>query len=225
MTLSSVARHLVSATRRHGVGAGVKLLSLAVARQAVTIERTYVLELTRPPPTPAARGRHVRLATPEDIHALANESIWDLERDAVELLERGHRCVLNVIDGEVAGYAWMNPHRMLVPRVRTALSLRPGEAHIYKGFTHPEHRGRNLGVDRFAFWLERLGEDERPRRLLTDFAFDNFSTLARMNRTGLTRVATATYVAWGRHERRLLTHELATRAVEPIPVDLRHRDH
>ena len=151
--------------------------------------------------------------------------IWDLEAEAVQVLERGHRCVLNVVEGKVAGYAWMNPHRMLIPLLRTAFALRAGEAHIYKGFTHPAHRGHNLGVDRFAFWLEGLGEDERPRRLLTDFAFDNPATLARLERTGLTHIATATYVSRGSYERRLFTHELTARAFDPIPVDLCHRDH
>lgn len=225
MTLRSVVGRLATTSRRHGVGAGAKFLALAAARKVLVIERSYVLELTRPPSVPDSPGRRTRLATADDIRRLGRDPTWDLDPEAASLLERGHRCVLNCLEGEIAGYAWMNPHRMLMPRLRTALALRPGEVHIYKGFSHPHHRGKDLGVDRFAFWLAGAYDGDKPRRLLTDFAFDNFSTLARANRTGLVPVGEATYLARGAREWRLLSTELVARATEPIPPDLAHRDH
>ena len=225
MTFVAVGQRLAATVHHHGLGAAAMRLGLAVARQVLVIERAYVLELTTPPKPSAGGDRLTRLATPDDIVALARDPVWDLEADAAELLERGHRCVLSVVEGDVAGYAWMNPHRMVIPKLRTAFSLRNGEAHIYKGFTHPHHRGSNLGVDRFAFWARELGSDGRPRRLLTDFAFDNFATLARSQRTGLSRVATGTYLARGDRETRLFSTELTARAYEPIPADLPHREH
>jgi len=224
VTLSAIAERLGSTARRHGPGAAAKLLALAAARKAMVIERSYLLSLPSPPVVAKEAGRLTRLATADDVRRLASDPVWDLDGRAAELLERGHRCVLNEVDGQVAGYAWLNPHRIVIRRLRAAFSLRPGEAHAYKEFTHPRHRGRRLGVDRYAFWLTSLGDDG-PERVITDFSFDNFSTLARTERTGLIRIGTGTYLARGASERRILSGELTARVMQPIPPDLPHHEH
>ncbi|MCA9618299.1 MAG: hypothetical protein KC731_04740 [Myxococcales bacterium] len=228
MTLRKAAQRLAATYRRHGAGRTVGLAALLAARRAMVVERVHVLQLREPPTPPRIPGRLARFGEVEEIARLATDPIWDLDDltadDVEHLFAAGHRCVLNIIDDQIAGYAWMNPHRVVIPRVRAAFSLLPNEVHIHKGFTHPRFRGHNLGIDRFAFWLREL--PPRPDlTLLTDFAFDNFSTFVRVGRLGLEPLGTITYLAARGWEHRMLSPSLASRRLEVVPPDLPHRVH
>jgi GNAT superfamily N-acetyltransferase len=137
------------------------------------------------------------LATPEDLSEIAGRPEWDMGdtsyEDVLHLYEDGHRCVLNIMDGEIAGYSWMNPDRIVIPKLGVAFSLNDDELYIYKGFTHERFRGRRLGADRFARWMSEASKFG-ARRLIVDFAFDNRATTVRIKRLGLTMIGTGTLI-------------------------------
>lgn len=217
MDLTSTMKNARRTAQRHGPRAAARSLVLAALRRGVAFERVYIYALEASQARRAAAHGHTRLATVDDLLPLTKDSTWQLDhldRAGLEqLFARKHRCAVNVVGGALAGYAWLNPSRLVVPKLRAAVSLFPGEVHIYKDFTHPMYRGRRLGSQRYLHWLR----EDPSLRLLTDFAFDNDATLARVRHLGLDRVGTATMVAVGERERLRLSGELAGRDVTAVP--------
>jgi hypothetical protein len=219
-------RQLAGAARRHGLAAGALQLGLGALRKVLTLERTHLFRLRRPPLLKEMRT--TRCATIDDLLPMLADPSWDLE-DATpagieRLFDRGHRCVLNIVQGRPAGYAWMNPNRIVIPCVEATFSLQPGELHIYKGFTHRAFRGCRLGLDRFAHWFTEA-PTSCPPVLVTDFAFDNAATMTRVEPLGLERIGSATLVRVGEFRRRRFSGALRDRHIGDIPADLPHRDH
>lgn|GEM_PF-4813331 len=225
MTVRATAANLRAAARRHGLGKSARLVAIAAARRAVVLERVLFFEMVRRP-RPSGAG-DTRWATPADLNAMSKDPVWGLSdlglHGAERLLDRGHLCVLNVVGGQPAGYAWLNPRRLVVPKLRAAVHLQDGWVHIYKGFTHPGFRGRRLGNDRFLHWRQHFADSDT--RFLSDFSFDNLSTLARIERSGLRHVATGTYVEFGTHSRLWIDDPLGSMPREAVPENLAHRDH
>jgi len=229
MSVRAVARQLRPVVHRHGVRAGVLFLSLAALRRQMCLEHVIFFELAGCPAASETRAeRQTRRATAAEILEMADDPVWDMTGltagDVDNLLAAGHRCVLNVVDGRVAGYAWMNPSRIIVPKLRLAIPLVGELVHVYKGFTHPDFRGQRLCVDRFAHWYTHLTEG-LGLMVVVDFSFDNPATLARAGRCRLRRIGTGTYVRRGGFERCWLTGSLARMEREVIAHDIAHRDH
>ena len=226
MSVFAVGRRFRRVVRFHGARAGVHMLALAAARKAVDLERVTFYELARRPEC-EARDRETRWATAAEIVEMSADPVWDMRLDANEvnrLFAAGHRCVLNVVAGRIAGYAWMNPNRIVVPKLRLAMPVDERRAHIYKGLTHPDFRGQRICVDRFAHWYAHLTEP-RGVTMIVDFSFDNYATLARAARCGLRPIGHGTYVGRGPAERCWVTGPLARLDREVIPRDLAHCDH
>lgn len=229
MSLRAVVERLRRLVDQHGVGAGAQYLALAGLRRQLCFERVLFFELSWSPlqlrdPT----RRRTRLATAADLVAMSEEPLWDMAElgaaDVEALLASGHRCVLNLVDDRIAGYAWMNPNRIVVPKLRLALAPDRSTAHVYKGFTHPEFRGQRIGCDRFAHWFAELTQAHGVR-VIVDFAFDNRATLARAERSGLRCIGTGTYLRRGNFERLWISGSLAHLERESVAPDIAHRDH
>ncbi|MEM9694197.1 MAG: hypothetical protein AAGA56_16730, partial [Myxococcota bacterium] len=122
----------------------------------------------------------------------------------------------------VGGYAWLNPVELVIPKLEVRITLRLGEAHIYKGFTHPSYRGRRLGLDRYAHWF---GLPDPPRVMLSDYAFDNHATMARVQPLGMERFASGWLLERRGRRMRHLSPRLADRKVVDVSPTLSHRDH
>lgn len=180
MNIRSIADKFRKIVRRHGLGAGMQFVGLAALRRQVCLERVHLFELVHEPESSTgAANRSTRLATAADLVTMTKQPVWDLmdlnAHDVDALLGAGHRCVLNVVDDQIAGYAWMNPHRIIVPKLRLAIPLDPSMVHVYRGLTHPSFRGQRIGCDRFAHWYRHLTVPQGIR-VLADFAFDNPAT-------------------------------------------------
>ncbi len=207
--------NLRQVVRYHGIGAGGQLLTLAAVRRAVVLERVHFFKLQRPGPELSSPPEHsLRLATEDELVALAAEGSWDLgnmtRSEICHLFAEGHRCVLNLVGDEIAGYGWMNPNALEVPKLRATFELFPTEVHLYKGFSPERFRGRRLGVERFVFWLHYLAP-QGISTLVTDFAFDNPATLARVDKLGLQPIGSGTYVSRGRYGKLICTGAMAAR--------------
>lgn len=223
MNLTAIVDNSRKTRQRYGATATTRFLTMAALRRFMAFERVHVFAMTQAAEIHRRAGRRTRLATVEDVTGMATDPIWELEQLDVAAVEHlfaaGHRCVLNAVDGEIAGYGWMNPNHLVIPKLRASLALSPGEVHIYNDFTHPAHRGQRLGVDRYVHWLGEIGQG---RTLVTDFAFDNDATMTRVRHLGLEPLGVGTYLAWGDHESRRFSPSLASREMSPIPEDLPH---
>jgi len=216
MDLTSISDNALRKASRYGVAAAGRMLTVAAMRRMVTFERVHIYALRAPVPRARPPVGRTRLATIEDLLPLTSDPAWELDAlgsaGLSKLFDAGHRCVVNDVEGAIAGYGWLDPHRMVIPKLRAALSLRPGEAHVYKDFTHPDFRGLRLGTFRYLHWLDQ----DPDRVLLTDFAFDNDATLTRVGHLGLERLGTATYVAFGARKGRWTTAGLTNRRITPV---------
>lgn len=191
-------RRLGVEARRFGPGPALQLQAIRVLRRWMRLERIHIYALavgaaaTLPP-----RSGTTRLATREELLALASDPEWDLAGyDAGtidELLDRGHRCVLNLDRTEVVGYSFLDPERLHIPRLGAEIALAAGEVHIYKGFTHRRARGHGFANDRYRFWLDHLAATGR-QRLLTYFSFDNKATLRRVEKLDMRLAGTLTRI-------------------------------
>jgi GNAT superfamily N-acetyltransferase len=219
MNLNAIFARLRTTYRHHGAAAALSDLLLIALRKAATFERVHLFALEELPdgmafPDPS----DVRLATVEELVALSKDPAYDLEFPEAEIRRlhaEGHRCALNVVDGRVAGYSWLAPDAVRIPKLGVALPLAPDEGSIYKGLTHPDFRGKRVANERFLFWLRHLRENGR-RRALVDFAFDNHATLRRADLLRMRKVGTATLVGIGPIGHLFRRGEFRRREVRPL---------
>lgn len=78
-----------------------------------------------------------------------------------EALAKGDRCYALLKDGYLAAYSWysLQPTRIHPPQLVLEFDAR--HVYMYKGMTHPEHRGRRLypiGINRALQWYQRCGK-------------------------------------------------------------------
>lgn len=78
-----------------------------------------------------------------------------------EALAKGDRCYALLKDGHLAAYSWysLQPTRIHPPQLVLEFDAR--HVYMYKGMTHPEHRGRRLypiGINRALQWYQRCGK-------------------------------------------------------------------
>jgi len=188
----------------------------------VTLERVFLYEFTAIPAGVAFPGRDVvRLATAEEAKALAREPALKFGRMTEARVDRlyadGHRCVRNLSGGKVAGYSWLGFGEIEIPRLGLAFQLRQHEGYIYKGFTHPDFRGRGAANDRYLCWLKYLAEHGKTAAVAY-FSFDNLATLTRVRKLGLRKLGTATLLAVGPFQRVMLAGDLRRRRYRSLAL-------
>lgn len=169
--------------------------------------------------TKAPSVKDVRLATVKEIVDLSRDPSYDLSdfsaQDIHSLYGLGHRCVINIVDGNIAGYAWMAPDQMIIPKLGTTSDLHSTEVYIYKDFTHPTYRGLRVGLDRYRFWLEYMSSVGRSRAL-TYFSCENKASLTRVGRLGMKRIGTATLFQFGRFRKLFVHGDFKYRQAAPL---------
>jgi hypothetical protein len=220
MDLKSAYQNFSVNRRYHGIPAAVRVLSTLAVRRFIEYERVFLFYLEEiPDEVRKTNSERTRLASIDEILRLSREPEYDLSglsSEAIQALYRqGHRCVLNLVEGRVAGYSWLDPVKMEISKLHLRFELFPNEGYIYKGFTHPDFRGRRLGLSRYIFWLDYLHAIGR-NRIVADFAFDNLATLSRVEKLKMRRVGTATTFGAAGYRSLSLSGEFQRRRGEPI---------
>ena len=120
---------------------------------------------TRPVPpepgfTPPA-GYTFRWGTAEDVES-CDPFHTDLDeherRTGVARLELGHKVVIAFHGAEAVFSMWANPRNLNVPGL-VKRRLADDQWFVYKAFTSPEHRGRNLYEAGLQFVLDAMREE------------------------------------------------------------------
>ncbi len=222
MSARSAGRRFRRNARYHGWCAASALLLLSVVRRFVTLERVLLYELDGLPdgwrcPEP---GR-IRLATVEEVRELSRDPEFqfdDMTESQVDALYgAGHRCVLTLAVGKVVGYGWIGFGDIEMRKVGIVCERRAHEGYLYKGFTHPEARGRGASNERFLFSTHHLLQQGK-RSAVVWLSFDNPATLARVGKLGLRRLGAATLLGSGRHRYLRLSGDLRRRRSWPLPA-------
>ena len=77
-----------------------------------------------------------------------------------------------------------------------ALSFPANIAYMYKGFTHPEFRGRRLHGFAMRFAFEQLAAERGIRGLISTVSWLNWASLKSCERLGYTRLGRMTRFGW-----------------------------
>jgi GNAT superfamily N-acetyltransferase len=119
-----------------------------VTLSRVRLERLYFLvvdgdPIAARPVKPAAAA--IRLATIDDIGAIAVPGNNLTEAQCRERFADGDHCVIAEIDGRVVGYDWFSTRRKFMMReYRRSFMIPTDAAYNYDAFVHSDHRGKGL---------------------------------------------------------------------------------
>jgi len=91
-----------------------------------------------------APGRSVRVATQQELEAVAADPIYEMSKSFIrESLERGSYCMAVFQDDKIISYAWRS--FSTTPHVGGIwVEIGPNYRYGYKGFTHPDFRQQGL---------------------------------------------------------------------------------
>lgn len=172
---------------RFGYGAVCKHLLHRLINRVCYFDRLEVTALTRgqdrrPVPS-ASTSATTRLAAREDLLTLQAAGHWDINETKLGYFDAGDLCVLSLVDGQIAGYAWV--HAKGRPELLPHLQLEVPASYLYSyaTFTSPHFRGMGLQSERHQFvlaeppWLGRQG-------LLAYVSHVNFASKKAQTRSG-----------------------------------------
>ncbi|NPV45560.1 MAG: GNAT family N-acetyltransferase [Armatimonadetes bacterium] len=142
---------------------------------SVVRERRYLWENDWAlPALPVPDGVHFRWADARD-----EQAYLGLGEDTAEKLarrrERGDLLVLGEVDGTLCFFEWV--------RLRAAGERGAGCAHLYKGYTAPEFRGRGISPAGQQFALRCLAADG-IQSVTTDVAEHNVASIRAIEKVG-----------------------------------------
>lgn len=178
---------VAEARDRSGVGGVLREgFDKAVLRAAsLNIMRVLVLESRDVRPLSIDSSDDLRLLTDEEVARFAADPTNQIGPEFVERARGGlDLCFGAVCDGRLASYAWCALGSVEGEHAAGAdLGLPPDTAYLYKGFTHPDFRGRRLYPACMGAALAAL----RPRgidRMIAFVHWSNESALRSCERVG-----------------------------------------
>lgn len=220
MTVKATIAHFRKTAQYHGWGSALELLFIQFLRKVMTVEKVLLYALEEAPSGSLLPGPdRVRLATDDELLLMMKDPSFDMsdltEQGLAIMKAKGDRCVVNLVDGKIAGYSWLATDAIRIPKLHARVELTPTEGYIYKGFTHPTFRGLKVGSERYLFWLDYLKKMGR-QRIICDFAFDNKATLTRVSRLGMTLLGTCTLIRVAGFRKQWARGEFRIRKVSPL---------
>jgi hypothetical protein len=122
---------------------------------------------------------------PDDIRQFATDPANELAEDMARRVAAGNDLCFGILEGsQLAGYGWCAVGSVEAEHTGgVALSLPYDVGYLYKGFTHPDYRGRGLNGIRLALAgrsLAQLG----VRRLVCLVDWSNWSSIQSCRRFG-----------------------------------------
>ena len=133
-----------------------------------------------------------RFISPDEVREFSKDPKCDIDPRIAERIETGYDyCFGGILDGVLVSYCWLALHSIEKehnqgsdsPRAGIALSYPDAYAFRYKGYTHPDYRGRRLyarvGTEA-SLAMQELG----VRYILSTAEFVNYSALKSSYRAG-----------------------------------------
>jgi ribosomal protein S18 acetylase RimI-like enzyme len=172
--------------RRHGALAALRVsLESHLSRHRVTL---HLLGLTHPHalPPPHEFGIEGRFATREDLERMVSSG--EQKADARALLDQGDACLLQLVDGRMAGWAWLSTRDEVELLPGLFLTIPRDAGYVFRTWTVPEMRGHGLQPRRTLELLEE-GRRRGRQRLLCFVESTNLASLKGVGKAGYERVA------------------------------------
>jgi hypothetical protein len=185
MNLSYALRHVVDNARSFGPSAALHDLRQRAVNRVVPFQilRGMTAELADINPGLFEVGSYrAGFARPDEILAAATPEYEMGEGFAREALGKGDECFA-LFDGDrLASFGWYSNQPT---RISGGLVLRfdPAWVYMYKGFTHPDYRGKRLHGIGMSLAL-RAYADRGSRGLISYVKSNNFQSLRSIERMG-----------------------------------------
>ena len=178
MGLPASVSRFVRALRQHGPAGTLRL-----AQGAVFPDLRFIVlfGLSEPRPLPALGGQvECHFASRDEAAALPAKL---LKRDSLALLDRGDRCLVQTIDGRLAGVVWASTGPVVDLHPGLRLGIPPDVVYTYRTWTAPEFRGLGLQGRRHLAVLGALRGEGRSR-LLCFSETTNLASLHGVRKSG-----------------------------------------
>ncbi|MDH5134405.1 MULTISPECIES: GNAT family N-acetyltransferase [unclassified Microbacterium] len=156
--------------------------------------RNYVWPDDVHPPARTAELRPITFDNVSQVERLRNASVAAAFR---RFLDSGRFGVFAMVDGIVAGHAWVTPPADDPQVVNTYAKVAAGESLVHYCYVAPEQRGRGLYAQMLhetTAWAREHG----ATRVTVDTSVDNTASQKGIQRAGFTEVEPTTSVVIGR---------------------------
>jgi hypothetical protein len=191
VSLQSFARRLAGVRAKFGAAAMWTEMFHVLVNRVVYFERLHVVVLNRDElkPFESAAKSHLtsRRATRKELQAMHDAPQWEINDTLLAHLNDGDECILSLVDGRAAGYAWA--HLRGRPELMPGLSITVPREYVYSyaSLTLPEFRGAGLQSYRARSLLEVERWKDR-KGLLAYVRAVNFASQRGQAKSGYRRV-------------------------------------
>ena len=215
---------LNSTRRQFGLAAAGRLLVDRLGAKLLQREVMEVvwLDLKQAQACQAVPGFEFRFLTAREIRQFSSDPALDLEMNLAEEMDDGESLCFAALDqGKLAAYGWYAIHRA-VPAHCFGVGLRlPGDvSYMFKGFTHPDYRGRRLHAAAMGLALAELSA-RGIRALISTVLWTNEASLHSCDRLGYLRLGRIVQTGHPRNRRVSIPSTIRQQTgVEFVPAKL-----
>jgi hypothetical protein len=178
--------------RRSGTGTLLRLAGDRLINRVIRASLIDVVMLERaahPGALPGMDGFATRFLGPDEIRRFAADPANDIRPSFAEsALAAHHLCFAALAGDRLAAYGWYALDSIGAEHAfGVALAYPEDVAYMFKGFTHPEHRGARLHGALMALALRRLA-DQGVSKLVSLVDWTNTASLRSCQRIGYVRL-------------------------------------
>lgn len=187
--MPDIVRQLREIRQQHGTRAALEWLVDRIGRRLVRLEVSDVvwLDVERINPSLQADAAfEFRFLTAAEVATWEHDTVYQLDDAMAERADRGlDLCFAALCDGQLAAYGWyaldsLEPEHC----AGVGTSQPPHVAHMYKGFTHPDYRGRRLHGLVMSLALRQLHAERGITHLASLVDWTNWASLKSCYRLG-----------------------------------------
>lgn len=215
MNTLSLAR---KTSKRFGLFAGFKILFGRVMEKLCSmqaVEFIYLHNQSLPAEIELPAGFEAHFLTPEELELFSEDPANDLDSEMVARLRAGKDfCYAAVHENRLAAYGWYALEDIEAEHnFGISMSFSQDCAYMYKGFTHPDFRGKRLHGILMGQALRGLSS-HKIEALVSTVGWTNFASLASCDKLGYERLGRVWTLQSGK---KILSVPAAVRDKEIIP--------
>jgi len=179
--LAARAQTLFGLWRRHGLGAALRVLASRLRQDSAALLLVGLTESDFVSAGKAARPARCHRATRQEVERLVAEG--HQEAEALPIFEQGDACLVQMVEGRVAGLVWVSMRPVVELLPGTSLRVPEDAVYSYRTWTHPDFRGHGLQSVRHQSILDFAREQGR-RRFFAFVRSTNFESLKGVRKSG-----------------------------------------
>lgn len=182
---------LVGLRSRFGIAKTLKHATSRLINRFIYFDCLHIIVLNcenlKPLDDTKTKRFNTRIAELQDLEGMQTQGDWDINETKIDFFKQGDSCMLNYVDGKLAGYTWA--HTNGCPELLPGLRISVPHEYLYNfaGFTHPDFRGYGLQSYRHHALLNH--HQWKDRKALLGFVnHTNYSSKRGQNKSGYKKI-------------------------------------